>query len=36
MIIFVGGKVRAPKKAAKAASKKKPKPAKKAHRSKQR
>jgi hypothetical protein len=36
MIIFVGGKTRTPKKSAKAASKKKLKPAKKAPRSKQR
>jgi hypothetical protein len=36
MIIFVGGKVKAPKKSAKPASNKKSKPAKKAARSKQR
>jgi hypothetical protein len=36
MIIFVGGKVKAPKKSAKAASKKKSKPAKKPPQSKQR
>ena len=36
MIIFVGGKVKAPKKSAKAASKKKPKPSKKPPQSKQR
>ena len=36
MIIFVGGKVKAPKKSAKAASKKKPKPSRKPPASKQR